>query len=76
MGDDIGLGRRCRFRQSVYIFATYKGVSAPAHRRQTGFCELNLLITQRSYNARNFEQNQSNEIFFRIYGLAVTLFSV
>ena len=35
MGDAIGLGRRCRFWLSVYIFATYEGVSAPAHRQQT-----------------------------------------
>ena len=34
-GDDIGFGRSCHFWPSVYIFATYEGVSALAHRQQT-----------------------------------------
>ena len=35
MGDAAETGRRCRFRPSVYIFATYVGISNLAHRQQT-----------------------------------------
>ena len=38
MGDAVGTGRRSHLRPSVYIFATYKGVSVlgiDGHRRQT-----------------------------------------
>ncbi len=36
MGDAIGTGRKCSFWLSVYIFATYEGVSAPAFKQHTG----------------------------------------
>ena len=38
MGDATTTGSRCRLRLSVYIFATYKGISALKkyrHRQQT-----------------------------------------
>ena len=35
MVDDIGSGRRCHNRPSIYFFATYEGGSALAHTRQT-----------------------------------------
>ena len=40
MGDVNGTIRRRCFRPSVYIFATYEGVSAPAPKWHTGSVDI------------------------------------
>ena len=46
MGDATETHSRCRFWPSVYIFATYKGISALAHRQQT---QTNLITVNQTW---------------------------